>query len=231
VHYTLDVPVDPSTVPVNTCADWRRKMLIAAGIFVVMLALEVVVLATSVGLVPNTFSLPLFEQWPLLSTLWSSNRTAAFSVATHQALLVVEHRSATTGSQVWGIYYFPFTLAARFFIAWAVATFVVRLPIFARWQVHAMVLGTALLGLSIAYFRLASCCSVAPRWGLDIVLLTRALDPSATLIDWQPIYRWLEPLLPATQVVMGVGGAALLLYATMRRHLAAPRHDNVHPLG
>jgi len=228
VHWTLDVTTGSSTGPASARTQLRGTTLIAVGIFFATLVVEVLVLATGVGLSPNAYSLPLIEQWPLLGTLWGSNPTAALSVTTHQALLLVEHRSTTTGSQVWGIYYFPLTLAIRFLIAWAV-TFVVRLPVHARWQVHAMVLGAALLALSVAYFRLASCCTVAPRWSLDILLLARALDPTATLFDWQPIYASLEPLLPATQVVMGLGGAALLLYATMRRHLPEPQGDNVCP--
>jgi len=223
------VTTGSSTLPANTGAQWPRTTLIAVGIFFVTLVVEALVLATGVGLTPNAYSLPLFEQWPLLGTLWGSNPAAALSVTTQQALLLVEHRSATTGSQVWGIYYFPFTLAVRFLIAWAIAKYVIRLSSQARWQFHAMVLGAALLGLSVAYFRLASCCTVAPRWSLDILLLARALDPTATLVDWQPIYAWIEPLLPATQVVMGIGGAALLLYATARRNLPTPQRDNVCP--
>jgi len=228
-HYTLNVTTGSSTVPANTGAQWPHTTLMAVGIFFVTLVVEALVLATGVGLTPNAYSLPLFEQWPLLGTLWGSNPAAALSVTTQQALLLVEHRSATTGSQVWGIYYFPFTLAVRLLIAWAIAKCVIRLPTHAYWQFHAMVLGAALLALSVAYFRLASCCTVAPRWSLDIFLLARALDPRATLVDWQPIYAWIEPLLPATQVVMGIGGAALLLYSTIRPHSPVSPRDKFRP--
>jgi hypothetical protein len=220
-----------STIPARTNRNapvtlWYGLRL-AVGIFVSLLAIETTLLAVCVGHAPNAISLPLFEQLPLLATLWGSNPAAALSVTAQQAVFVVQHRPTATGLPTWGIYYYPLTLAVHLLIAFMASSYFTR-PINRRWQIHAFVYGAALLGVSVSYVRLASCCTVGPRWVLDVLLLSQALDPMSTLLAWQHLYTQIEPLLPWIQVVMVTSGA-MLLYASRREHVvslppAARRH-------
>ena len=182
-----------------------------------MLAAEAALLAISTGRAPNAIALPLIEQLSLLGTLWSSNPAAALSITAQQALFVIEHRAADTELQVWGLYGFPLTLAAYGLIAWLIARLAAQPVPLAGWKRLALGSGAILLAASVTYVRLASCCTLGPRWSVDIVLLAQALDPTSTLINWQSVYALLEPLFPATQAMMGIGGALLLYVCTAQR--------------
>lgn len=211
-------------------ASLRRRLFIAAAILVALLAAETAVLATSVRSLPNTISLPLFEQLPLLATLWASNPSAALSVTAQQALFIIEHRPPATGLQVWGLYYFPLTLAGHLLIAWVAATLVTRAAPHERWQRMALASGAALLALGVSYVRLASCCTVAPRWSLDILALAQALDPTSAGPDWQGLYAFIEPAFPGLQLAISLSGAMLLLASLRMRTASLPpaprRHAN-----
>lgn len=188
----------------------------------VLLAAETALLTVSVGRVPNSITLPLFEQLPLLTTLWASNPAAALSITAQQPLFIIEHRPPATGLQTWGIYYFPLTLVAHLFISWAAATLVVRAVPNERRPMQALVAGAVLLGLGLSYVRLASCCTVAPRWSLDILLLAQALDPTSAGFDWQALYARLEPLFPGLQVAISAIGAMFLIASQRTRPASLP---------
>ena len=212
-----------STIPARTNRNapvtlWYGLRL-AVGIFVSLLAIETTLLAVCVGHAPNAISLPLFEQLPLLATLWGSNPAAALSVTAQQAVFVVQHRPTATGLPTWGIYYYPLTLAVHLLIAFMASSYFTR-PINRRWQIHAFVYGAALLGLSVSYVRLASCCTVGPRWVLDVLLLSQALDPMRAALSWHQLYTHVEPLLPWIQVVMAIS-SAMLLYMSRQRQAAS----------
>lgn len=205
----------------QTNADARSRFLhrafLAAAILLAVIATETLLLSLSTGHAVNALALPLFDQWSLLVTLWGSNPAAALSVTAQQALLIIEHRVTDSGLQIWGAYYFPVTLVVYLVVAWIAAGFVTQPTRYAGWRRWGLASGAVLLALSVTYIRLASCCTVAPRWSMDILLLAQALDPTSTLINWQALYALVEPLLPATQATMGIGGTLLLFASAARR--------------
>jgi len=216
VHYTFRVTIGPPKTRFATDSKWSRRGYVAVVVLAAIVAVELALLAISTGRAPNALTLPLIEQLPLLGTLWSSNPGAALSITAQQAVFVIEHRAADTGLQVWGIYGFPLTLAVYGIIAWIASGFLAQPVPLLRWKRFAFVSGAVLLAISITYVRLASCCTLGPRWSIDILLLAQALDPTGTLINWQSLYAWVEPLLGIAQAAMGIGGA-LLLYASLAR--------------
>lgn len=217
MHYTFRVTIGPPKTRFATDPKWSRRGYVAVAVLAAIVAVELALLAISTGRAPNALTLPLIEQLPLLGTLWSSNPRAALSITAQQAVFVIEHRAADTGLQVWGIYGFPLTLAAYGLIAWLFASFLAQSAPWARWKRLAFSSGAVLLATSVTYVRLASCCTLGPRWSVDIVLLAQALDPTSTLINWQSLYALVEPLFPATQAMMGIGGALLLYVSTVQR--------------
>ncbi len=196
-----------------------RRAPIAITIILSLILGELLLLFAGTGRVPNTLSLPVYDQWPLLLTLWGSNPAAALSVTAQQAIILIEHRAPDVAVQVWGIYYFPMTLAAYAIIAWFGSIVFDRTLASSPHKSAALVSGAALLALSATYIRLASCCTVNPRWSVDLVLLAQALDTTGASLDWQAVYRIIEPLLPSVQATMAIAGA-ILLYCSARGRTA-----------
>jgi len=203
--------------PASARRPTSRRAPIAIAIILFLILGELLLLFAGTGRVPNTLSLPVYDQWPLLLTLWGSNPAAALSVTAQQAIILIEHRASDVAVQVWGIYYFPITLAAYAVIAWFGSILYNRTHASSPHKSAALVCGASLLALSATYIRLASCCTVNPRWSVDLMLLAQALDTTGAWLDWQAVYRLIEPLLPSTQVLMAIGGATLLYWSARRR--------------
>lgn len=193
----------------------RRTFALALAVFFGLLAVETGLLAVAVSRLPNDVSAPTADHLAMLVTLWRSNPTAALPHLVQQAALVIAHREPVTGQQVWGIYYYLPALIVHLAVAWVSARILA-----ARANRRCLALlasGGAALVLGVTYVRLAACCTVAPRWAFDIVLLARAYDPSSAAIDWQTVYARLEPAFPYLQSGTVIAGITLIAAAWKRR--------------
>ncbi len=195
-------------------SEFVRMGALTLAVLVGLIALEVALLAVTVGRAPNVVTAPLAEQFALLTTLWGSNPAAALPLIAHQPVFTIAHHDPASSVPMWGLYYFPVTVLVHLAFA----------PLTARQLRHAtgprhpglLAAGGATLVFAVTYTRLASCCTGGPRWALEIGLLALAFDPTRTLLDWSALIVRLEGFFPYMQFAIGLAGIALLIAATWR---------------
>jgi hypothetical protein len=189
---------------------------LAIILFVCLVAVEVVLLATVAGSGPNEVSVPLAEQLSLLTTLWHSNPVAALPLMAQTPVFVIARQEPAASLQTWGLYYFPFTFAVHLAIA-AVAALLLRRPSDQPRRLLWLTVGGAVLAFAVTFARSAICCTGGPRWALEIGLYAFAFDPTPSLVDWTAIYTRTETLLPYLQFATGMAGVACILVAMFKQ--------------
>lgn len=181
-------------------------------------------LAGFVGGMPDRFAMPLVEQWPLLKILWASNPGAATQILLQQPLLAIAHGGPGGGAPVWGLFFYPVSLAVLLAVSILAAAVLLRAGgrEATRRRLVSLLPGMALLVFVTTYAQLASCCTGGPRWLLDIWLYSLAYNTFDTLIDWQALYIGVATSLPIVQAVLALIGVALLAAAVERAwHVSA----------
>ncbi len=188
-----------------------RAAMICALILFGLLIAPIGFLAGFVGGLPDRFSAPFAEQWPLLKILLASNPGAAIHILLQQPLMVVAHGGPDGGAPAWRLFFYPVPLAVLLAVSILVSAV---LCYRARGATHrrlvSLLPGMAVLAFVTTYVQVATCCTGGPRWALDIWLFSLAYDPLNTLIDWQQFYQQVEGTLTIVQVVLALFGAALL---------------------
>lgn len=185
--------------------------MLCATVLFGLTAAPVGFLAGFVGGLPDRFSVPFAEQWPLLKILLASNPVAAMPVLLQQPMMVVAHGGLEGGAPAWKLFFYPLPLAVQL----AVAIFVAVTPCPSGRSVTlrrlvSLLPGLAVLAFVTTYVQVATCCTGGPRWALDIWLFSLAYDPLSTLIDWQQFYQRIEVTLPTVQVVLALLGMVFL---------------------
>lgn len=185
--------------------------MICALVLLGLLVAPIGFLAGFVGGLPDRFSAPFVEQWPLLKILLASNPGAAIHILLQQPLMVVAHGGPDGGAPVWRLFFYPVPLA----VLLAVSIFVSTILCYrARGAMHrryvSLLPGLTVLVFVTTYVQVASCCTGGPRWALDVWLFSLAYNPLSTLIDWQQLYFRVEGALSIVQAVLALLGTALL---------------------
>jgi hypothetical protein len=189
---------------------------LAIIVFFCLVAVEAVLLAAIAGSGPNTLSVPLAEQFSLLTTLWHSNPAAALPLIAQTPVFVVAHQEPSESIQAWGLYFFPFTFVVHLAIAVVAALLLLR-PLGHPRHLLWLTAGSAALAFAVTYTRFATCCTGGPRWALDVGLYALAFDPTRSLLDWSAIYTRMETFLPYLQFATGVAGIACIVVAMLKQ--------------
>ena len=186
------------------------------------LLLAPVALLSVFGGVPDRFSLPFVEQWPLFKILWASNPGAAMPILMQQPLMLIAHSGPDGGAPVWSLFFYPVPLAVQLVISICVAVFLCaggREAV--RRRLVSALPGMTLLVFVTTYVQLASCCTGGPRWLLDIGMYALAYNTFDTLIDWHALYMSVAGALPTLQVALALLGTALLVAGIGRARSAS----------
>ncbi len=193
------------------CHTLARAAMICALVLLGLLVAPIGFLAGFVGGLPDRFSAPFVEQWPLLKILLASNPEAAIHILLQQPLMVVAHGGPDGGAPVWRLFFYPVPLAVLLAVSIFVSTILCYRARGAMHRRHVSLLpGLAVLVFVTTYVQVASCCTGGPRWALDIWLFSLAYDPLNTLIDWQRFYQRIEGALSVVQAMLALLGTALL---------------------
>lgn len=194
-----------------------RATMLCPVILFGLLVVPIGFLAGFTGGIPNQFTTPLMEQWPLLKVLWASNPGAAIQILMQQPLMVIAHSEPANGLQTWRLFLYPVPLAV--YLAVSVLAAVILRSGARGATLRRLVLllpGMALLAFVATYVQIAACCTGGPRWALDIWLFSLAYNPLSTLIDWQQFYIWIEGIFSIVQAVLALLGVALLVAGARR---------------
>jgi len=189
---------------------------LAVVVFFGLVGMEVILMAVFAGSGPNSVSVPLVENFSLLSTLWRSNPAAALPLISQTPVFVIAHQEYAASIQAWGLYFFPFTFVVHLVIAVVAALLLRRLLSHPRdflW----LIAGGVALAFAVTYTRFATCCTGGPRWALDVGLYALAFDPIRSLLDWPAIYTRMEAFLPYLQFATGLAGIVCMLVAALKQ--------------
>jgi hypothetical protein len=192
-----------------------RRAGLGMVVFFGLVIFEAVLLAVISGSAPNSVSVPLAEQFSLLTMLWHSNPSAALPLIAQTPVFVIAHQEPAGSLQTWGLYYFPFTFVVHLAVA-VVAALHRRRPSDDRRHRLWLMAGGAALVFAVTYTRFATCCTGGPRWAVDLGLYALAFDPTPSLLDWSAIYLRMEAFLPFLQFATGMVGVACILVATRK---------------
>lgn len=194
-----------------------RFMMLCAAILLGLLLAPTAFLVIFVGGMPDQFAAPLAEQWPLLNILWASNPEAAMQVLVQQPLLTIAHGNPINGSAVWRLSFYPVSLAAQVAVAIFAALVMSADSRDAMFRRFVFLLpGMTVLVFVTTYVQVATCCTGGPRWALNIWLFSLASNSPTALLDWQPIYSWMEGKTSVLQIALALLGVALLAPAAWR---------------
>ena len=192
--------------------------MFCASILFGLLIVPIGFLAGFAGGMPDQFTAPFVEQWPLLKVLWASNPEAAIRIALQQPLLVMAHSGPAGGIASWKLFLLPVPLMALSAVAiFAAAILSTGERDETLRRLGSLLPGMALLVFATTYVQVAACCTGGPRWVLDILLFSQAYDPLSRLIDWQQLYLRVEGFLPFAQAVLALLGMVLLATAGRTR--------------
>ena len=191
--------------------------MICALVLLGLLVAPIGFLAGFVGGLPDRFSAPFVEQWPLFKTLWASNPGPAIQILMQQPLMVIAHSEPASGMGVWKLFFYPVPVAVL--LAVSIFAAVILCPGARGATLRPLVSllpGMAVLVFVTTYVQVSTCCTGGPRWALDVWLFSLAYNPLSTLIDWQQLYSRIEGLLSIMQVVLALLGAVLLALGARR---------------
>lgn len=194
-----------------------RPALLCTAILLGLLLAPTAILAVFAGGMPDRLAAPLAEQWSLLKVLWASNPEAATQVLMQTPLMTIARDDPSTEFAVWRLSFFPVPLAAQLALAVFAALIMAAAGRGATLRRFVSLLpGMALLVFVTTYVQVATCCTGGPRWALDIWLFSLANNAPTALLDWQPVYAWMEGKTPMLQIALALLGVALLAPAAMR---------------
>lgn len=204
------------SVPHPIRLGWAQRLSNGISTLAALLLIEALLVTSGSGHPPNHVSMPILDQLFLLETVWHSNPLPALAITLQQPVGMLEYRHPGTGLQVWGLYYYPLSLTGQLLVAMFAA--VIADPGFFQYRKRLIrfVAGCLMAGLGLTYIRLGSCCGADPLWSFDLLLFAHASDPelgATGMLDWQFLYRHLEPALRPLQWAVVAGGYLLQISA------------------
>jgi len=192
--------------------DYIKGALIGLIVLFVLLAAETAITTLLVGSMPTDLFIYPLRHLDFYKILWASSPWETIKLLLiDKAVLVVEHRDATNGIQIWGLYYYALNMLLHCLVGllagvgWALGQFrKTGRPLLL------FVAGSFLLIFANSHVYLASCCSAGPGWIVDVWLLSRVYDPFASSY-WLELYQSVEGLFLITQAILTAIGTVLIL--------------------
>lgn len=188
-------------------------------LFAIGLMVEAAGIALWQGSFPNYLVIPPLTHASLWPVLWESNplHMILYLVQT-ESWLLIESRQGGAGGQIWGLYY-PLPSFLVHVLAAGLGTRLLMRPEphCPRRHLRLILAGLCLLLLSAAEIQLAVCCTSGSDWIVQVILKSLALEQTGQMVNWRALYPQLEPWFVGLRTLLALGGAGLLLLATLRR--------------
>jgi len=205
------MPIDPKSIFPVRWIIWSLAVFVSLGV------VEAGVLALLNRGLPNQITTPFVSSLPVFQMLWTQNAWGALQMLAGQEVVVLRHVHSGSGLEVWGLYFYPLSVAVLATVSGAVGR-VLSAGRRDKPRSGWLLAGAAALALAVTYVRVASCCS-GPAWAVDVLL--RALTapyPGTALreaLDGASQYAFL-----AVQILLALLG--LVMLSNVRRRPQQP---------
>jgi hypothetical protein len=159
-------------------------------VFILLLGLQVVLMMTWAGGVPNRISLPPVQHADFYLSLWSNRpHQALILLLVDKPLFLIECRLLENGIdvQAWAVSLFAGNFLLYVLVSIYVAVVIQRLHMHTWQQWRWRVAGLLLVILAMVTVRRADCCIGGPGWIGDVWLLSYLVH-TRTMPDWQSWY-------------------------------------------
>ncbi|MCP4699980.1 MAG: hypothetical protein GY862_24480 [Gammaproteobacteria bacterium] len=169
------------TQSVGTRASLIHIIALSIVIWAVFVLTEIGIMVLAIGTAPNRAYIPVIEYWPYYQSLFQEEPWYAIHHLTlKKALLIIEQKNFKHHIQIWGLYFYPLTVATHILVSLIAGTFLAmartRKKLLSKYIVFVFI-GASLLVFSVSYIRLASCCTGGDGWTAYVWLLSKIYSP------------------------------------------------------